>query len=238
MSRQEEFPYLDAYDIFDFPDPALGPGDGPICAGGNLSPGMVLSAYERGFFPWYSHKEPILWWSPDPRFVLKLSDLHFSSSLQKLVKKNEFTFTFDTAFDQVIKHCSQAPRPGQSGTWIVQDIQDSYLHLHRLGYAHSVETWLDGNLVAGLYGVALDSLFCGESMFSLVSNASKLAFYHLCQALKKRGIDLIDSQVHTDLFYSFGAREITRLEYLSGLKTRVKTRQGRLFGSWKDWTKS
>ncbi len=206
----------------DFPplEQALRRPNGLLAAGGELSPERLTRAYRRGIFPWYSAGEPILWWSPDPRMVLFPSELKISRSLAKTLRKGAFTVTADRAFDQVIEGCSQ-PRPGQPGTWITAEMKQAYRALHRLGRAHSVETWLEDRLVGGLYGVAIGRAFFGESMFSRVSEASKVALAHLVRQLDHWAFGLIDCQMRTPLLASFGAREIARSEFARRLAELV-----------------
>jgi leucyl/phenylalanyl-tRNA--protein transferase len=217
---------------FPFPEPETADEHGIVCAGGNLSPGLLLSAYRRGIFPWFSEKEPILWWSPDPRFVLFTEELHASRTMIKLLRKGRFELCLDRDFPAVIRACSSGPRPGQDGTWITEAMIEAYIELHRLGYAHSAEARLEGELVGGLYGVALGSMFFGESMFSRADDASKAAFMPLVWRLRDEGFSLIDSQVYTEHLAGLGAREIQRSEYLRLLADRLpaRTRKG-------DWSK-
>ena len=185
---------------------------------------MLLSAYLQGIFPWYSKNEPILWWSPDPRFVLFPEELHIPKSLQKFIKRNEklllqddpnaFSFTTDCAFEQVIQNCSSVERKDQDGTWILQEMIDAYCDLHELGFAHSYETWQNGKLVGGFYGVEIGKIFFGESMFALVPEASKVAFVRFAKNFLQRGGKLIDSQVYTDNIARFGGRNISRQAFL------------------------
>ncbi len=205
---------------YEFPNPenALADPDGLLAVGGDLSPERIISAYLRGIFPWYSYGQPILWWSPNPRAVLFPEKLHISKSLKKIIRKKRFTTTMDQAFHQVIYSCAQTPRKDQDGTWITDDMQQAYLHLHQLGIAHSVECWLGDELVGGLYGLALGKVFFGESMFSHQSNASKVAFIHLLDELTKSGYALIDCQVTTDHLLSLGAEEIPRKQFLTLVK--------------------
>jgi len=189
--------------------------DGVLCTGGNLSPGMLLSAYRQGVFPWFNDEDPIVWWSPDPRFVLIPDELHASATMRKIIKKRRFELKLDTAFGQVIGSCSAAPRPGQNGTWITGDMVEGYLRLHELGYAHSVEAWMGDRLVGGLYGISLGSAFFGESMFSLEPDASKAAFIPFVWALAEAGFTLVDSQVRTAHVESLGGRSVPREGYLS-----------------------
>ncbi len=210
-------------DNIDFPHPdlALTEPNGLLAVGGDLSPQRIINAYLNGIFPWYSADEPILWWSPDPRAVLFPDKLHVSRSLKKTIRKNIYTTTLDQAFEQVINHCSQTPRKDQDGTWITDEMAQAYLYLHKLGFAHSAECWLDGELVGGLYGLALGRVFFGESMFSHCSNASKVAFVHLLDELKKADYALIDCQVTTDHLLSLGAEEIPRNQFLNLLKVHT-----------------
>jgi leucyl/phenylalanyl-tRNA--protein transferase len=198
----------------DFPpiERALRRPNGLLAAGGDLSPQRLLAAYRRGIFPWFSPGDPILWWCPDPRTVLLPAELHVGRNLRKTLRRQAFEVTADTAFREVIQGCSE-PRPGQSGTWITREMMDAYVALHELGWAHSVESWQDGRLVGGLYGVALGRMFFGESMFSRVSEASKVAFVHLVRQLVAWDFPLIDCQMRTDLLAAFGARDMPRVEF-------------------------
>lgn len=200
--------------IFPPVDKALTEPDGLLAIGGDLSPERIIIAYLNGIFPWYSPGQPILWWSPNPRAVLFPEKLHVSRSLAKIIRKKEFTTTIDQAFGQVIKACAQIPRHNQDGTWITDEMQQAYMKLHQLGIAHSAECWNNGQLVGGLYGIALGKVFFGESMFSRQSNASKVAFVHLLDELKKSNYALIDCQVTTDHLLSLGAEEIPRKQFL------------------------
>jgi leucyl/phenylalanyl-tRNA--protein transferase len=198
-----------------FPDPALAEEDGLLAIGGDLRPERLMLAYKNGIFPWYSDDDPILWYSPHGRFVLLPHELHISKSMKQLMRSGKFTITFNKAFADVIKACASAPRVDQDGTWITDDMQQAYIKLHELGVAHSVEVWLGDELVGGLYGIETGHVFCGESMFSRVSNASKAALVTLCQSGKYQ---LIDCQVHTDHLASMGAKMISRDEYLTFLR--------------------
>ena len=208
---------------FPHPDKALKDPDGLLAIGGDLSPERIISAYRNGIFPWYSHDQPILWWSPNPRAVLFPEKLHISRSLKKIIRKKVFTTSIDQAFEQVIFACAQSPRKDQDGTWITDDMQQAYIDLHRLGMAHSAECWLNGELVGGLYGIALGKVFFGESMFARQSNASKVAFVHLLDELKKDNYALIDCQVTTDHLLSLGAEEIPRELFLELIKQHTNT---------------
>jgi leucyl/phenylalanyl-tRNA--protein transferase len=194
-----------------FPDPELAEPDGLLAVGGDLSANRLMLAYSHGIFPWYSEETPILWYSPHERFVLYPTGLRISKSMRQIMRSGKFKITVNQCFEQVINACSVVPREGQDGTWITDDMKQAYVNLHQLGHAHSYEVWQDDELVGGLYGVHVGRVFCGESMFSRVSNASKLALTYLCQSSL---YDLIDCQVHTEHLESMGARFISRAEYL------------------------
>ena len=187
--------------------------DGLLAMGGDLSPERVILAYRSGIFPWYVG-EHILWWSPDPRFVLFPQELKISKSIKPLLNRNEFAFTTNQAFDQVIHHCKKTKRPGQEGTWITDEVEKAYCKLFELGYAHSAEVWKNGVLAGGLYGIRLGKVFFGESMFSKESNASKYAFTKYVLQLLQEGVELIDCQIYTDYLESFGAKMIERKEFI------------------------
>jgi leucyl/phenylalanyl-tRNA--protein transferase len=214
------FPYLDENERYAFPNPGAVPGD-VIAVGGNLSPGMLLSAYEQGIFPWYNPEDPILWQSPDPRFVIFPETLHVSASMRKLLRRNSFEINFDEDFAGVIRGCAEAERPGQDGTWITEDIIAGYTELYRLGYVHSAESRRDGELLGGCYGVRVGRVFCGESMFAKAPNASKAAFLSLAQRLFEEQVLFIDCQVPTDHLRSLGGREISRHDFLGLLKNAL-----------------
>ena len=219
----EEFPRLEWDQSFEFPDPQTADEDGLVGAGGNLSPGMLLSAYRQGLFPWFTRRSQPFWFSPDPRFVLVASELHLSASLRKVLKKQPYSVTFDKAFPAVILACSETPRPGQGGTWITDDYLGAYTELHELGFAHSVEVWNGSELAGGLYGILAGKVFCGESMFARADNASKVGFATLVPYLRQvHGVELIDCQQKTDYLASFGAKEIPRTEFLERLKALVE----------------
>ena len=217
------FPYLSEYDRYKFPIPETCPDD-IIAIGGNLSPGMLLSAYEQGLFPWYNPEDPLLWQSPNPRMVLLPENLHISSSMKKVFKKGKFRFVLDCDFSSVIKNCAEIFRPDQDGTWITEDIITAYTEMHRLGWAHSAETYQDGELVGGLYGIRLGKAFFGESMFSKKPNASKFAFLNLAKILFADDIAFIDCQAYTDHLASLGAREISRNDFLCLLRKNLSPR--------------
>lgn len=202
-------PWLRASDPFPPVERALTEPNGLLAAGGDLSPERLLAAYRRGIFPWFNAGEPILWWSPDPRMVLFPEEFEPSRSLRRRLRRGDYEIRVDTAFTEVMQACA-APRPGQRGTWITPPMMAAYTRLHRLGHAHSVETWIEGRLVGGLYGVAIGRVFFGESMFARVSDASKIAFAHLVAQLRAWGYGLIDCQMSTRHLASLGAREIPR----------------------------
>ena len=201
-----------------FPPPAHAAPDGLLAVGGDLSPQRLLLAYRLGIFPWYSAGLPILWWSPDPRLVLEPQELRVSRRLRRLLKRGIFQVTFDRAFAAVIHACATVPRREQDGTWITPGMEQAYIRLHELGYAHSVESWRDGRLAGGLYGVSLGRCFFGESMFHYETDASKAAFVTLARHLKNWGFQMIDAQVTTRHLLSLGAKEVPRKVFLKKLR--------------------
>jgi leucyl/phenylalanyl-tRNA--protein transferase len=200
---------------------ALKSPNGQLCAGGDLSPRRIVEAYSQGIFPWFGEGDPILWWSPDPRMVLFPAELRVSRSLGKTLDRNVFETRFDTAFRQVIENCA-APRPNQSGTWIVPEMVEAYTQLHELGTAHSVESWREGELVGGLYGLAIGQVFFGESMFSRETDASKVALVRLVERLRAGGCRIIDCQQATSHLASLGAREIGRKEFATRVQESIQ----------------
>jgi leucyl/phenylalanyl-tRNA--protein transferase len=196
-----------------FPPVALAEPDGLLAIGGDLSKERLLLAYRNGIFPWYEGRH-ILWWSPDPRFVLFPDELKVSKSMRQLIRRDTFVFTVNRAFGEVIANCKTIARRGQDGTWITEEVKDAYGRLHKEGYVHSAEAWLNGELVGGLYGVRLGKVFFGESMFSKYSNASKYAFIRYVEQLRSEGVELIDCQVYTEHLESLGARMITRSDFI------------------------
>ena len=198
-----------------FPDPTLAEPDGLLAVGGDLSVERLLLAYQNGIFPWYSDETPILWYSPHQRFVLYPSELKISKSMRQVLRSGKFKITTNQCFEKVIDACSIIEREGQDGTWITGDMKTAYINLYRQGHAQSVEVWESGELVGGLYGVKAGSVFCGESMFSKVSNASKTALIYLCNT---GDYNLIDCQVYTEHLETMGARMIDRKEYLAMLQ--------------------
>ena len=202
-----------------FPKPKEAAEDGLLALGGDLSVKRLMHAYRSGIFPWYEDGQPILWWSPNPRMVLFLEEFKVSKSLRKTIKSKKFTVTFNTCFSEVIKNCSQIKRNGQQGTWITSKMQEAYINLHNKNFAVSVEVWFEEKLVGGLYGIDLPDkkIFCGESMFSFVSDASKVGFYYLIEKLKQKEYQFIDCQMYTAHLESLGAVEISRDDFLKKL---------------------
>lgn len=234
-------PWLAPGDPFPPTGTALTDPEGLLAAGADLSPATLLAAYRRGIFPWYSDGQPILWWSPDPRLVLRPEDFHLSRSLARTLRRDRFAFSLDHAFADVIRACGATPRHGQRGTWLTAEMIDAYVHLHELGHAHSVEVWQDGTLVGGLYGVHLDRVFFGESMFSRVTDASKSALALLCALRDTLAIALIDCQVASAHLLSLGAHEVPRTEFERQLKNLVQSMEPSRWhqspatlASWKD----
>jgi len=221
--------YLLSEDLI-FPSPLLARKEGLLAVGGDLSQERLLLAYRMGIFPWYSKDEPIMWWSPDPRLVLYPSELRISRSLKKTIKKQIFKLTVDEAFERVISACACSRTQADEGTWIVEEMIDAYCRLHESGLAHSVEAWQGGRLAGGLYGVSLGKCFFGESMFTRISNASKVALVALVEHLQALGFDLIDCQTSTPHLIGFGAREIPRTRFLKELAQALKSPT--LKGKW------
>jgi leucyl/phenylalanyl-tRNA--protein transferase len=207
-----------------FPPVNLAGHDGLLAIGGDLSPERLLLAYKQGIFPWYEG-EYILWWSPDPRFVLFPGELKISKSMRALLKKNAFDFTVNKAFEKVIHQCKNIKRPGQKGTWITDDVETAYIRMHELGYAVSAEAWKDGILVGGAYGLKIGKIFFGESMFSKINNASKYAFIQLIQNLEQDGVELIDCQVYTEHLESLGAKMISRKQFINTINELTREDQ-------------
>lgn len=210
-------------DDFSFPNPSLAEDDGLLAIGGDLQEGRLLTAYSAGIFPWYSDDTPILWYAPHERFVLYPLDVKVSKSMSKIVNSDLFQVTFNESFDQVIDNCSSIVRVDQDGTWIVDDMKAAYKKLHKLGYAHSIEVWKDEELVGGLYGILIGRIFCGESMFSKVSNASKLALIYLASSFE---LELIDCQIHSDHLSSMGAKLIEAKDFYAKLANQSYDKDG------------
>jgi leucyl/phenylalanyl-tRNA--protein transferase len=213
--------YLLSDDLI-FPSPKLAAQEGLLAVGGDLSQERLLLAYRMGIFPWYSEHEPIMWWSPDPRLILYPDRLKISKSLKKVINKGDFELTMDQSFKAVIRACAESRTETNEGTWIVDEIIAAYCKLHESGLAHSVETWMDGQLAGGLYGVSIGRCFFGESMFTRISNASKLALVGLVRYLQNLDFDLIDCQVSTPHLLSLGAHEIPRARFLDELATALE----------------
>ena len=232
-------PWLESAESFPPLELALCEPSGLLCAGGDLTPQRLVTAYLNGIFPWYSPGEPILWWSPDPRMVLFPGEFRISCSLRKTLRNGNYQVRLDTRFKAVIQACARTPRKDQPGTWITPEIQAAYCKLHELGYAHSVETWVDETLVGGLYGIAIGKMFYGESMFAHATDASKIAVSHLVHFLGERGFGMIDCQMNTPHLASLGAQEIPRDEFIDRL--RQLTAIPPLCGRWpqdaaaRDW---
>lgn len=213
-------PWLGLRDPFPPVEQALVEPNGLLAAGGDLSPARLLDAYARGIFPWFNDEDPVLWWSPDPRMVLLPRELHLSRSLRRTIRSQEFTVTFDRAFQGVMEGCA-GPRDRQDGTWITADMMRAYTRMAELGHAHSVEAWADGELAGGLYGVAVGRIFYGESMFTRRSNASKVAVSWLARQLDRWQFELIDCQMSTEHLASLGAREVPRADFLRRLERAI-----------------
>ena len=214
-----------------FPPPEGASEEGVVAVGGDLRPERVLLAYAQGIFPWPSEGMPMLWFSPDPRFVLEPARLHVSRSLAKRRRRGDFEIRYDTAFERVVRECALASRPGQDGTWILPEMVDAYVALHRLGFAHSVECWMGGALAGGLYGVSLGRAFFGESMFAAEPDASKLAFVDLVERVRGWGFEMVDCQVRTEHLRRFGALDVPRARFLLALQAALEHPTRR--GSWR-----
>ena len=213
-------PWLDDHDPFPPVESALSEPNGLLAAGGGLSPERLMDAYRRGIFPWFGEDDPVLWWTPDPRMVLWLDELHVSRSLRRTVRSGRFSVTLDTAFDAVIRGCAE-PRDDDAGTWITREMLTAYDELAARHHAHSAEAWVDGRLAGGLYGVACGRMFYGESMFSRATDASKVALVVLVDQLRARNFPLVDCQQRTPLLASLGAREIPRRQFLRRVSALV-----------------
>jgi len=212
-----------------FPPPDYADPSGLLAVGGDLTCERLLEAYRLGIFPWYSDDQPILWWSPDPRLVLRLDEFNVSRSLRKTLKKGVFKVTFDRAFEEVIRGCASAPRQGQRGTWITKEMQEAYIELHGLGFAHSVETWWGDDLAGGLYGISLGKAFFGESMFHRRTDASKVALAVLVEKLQAWNFHFIDAQMTTEHLLRLGAAEMPRRIFLKRLQSALRhpTKRGK-----------
>jgi leucyl/phenylalanyl-tRNA--protein transferase len=217
-------------DDTNFPDPDLANKDGLLAIGGDLSSERLLNAYKCGIFPWYSDDSPILWWSPDPRAVLFPENFKISKSLKQVINSGKFTISYDKDFENVMKHCAYIPREGQQGTWITDEMIEAYSRLHEKGFAHSIETYASGQLVGGLYGIAIGKVFFGESMFHTLSDASKVALYYLIKHLKSEGFKIIDVQQKTRHLTSLGATMISRPRFMEILEEGINEKMNT--GKW------
>ncbi|MBD3789982.1 MAG: leucyl/phenylalanyl-tRNA--protein transferase [Campylobacterales bacterium] len=207
---------------YSFPNPRLASDEGLLAYGGDLSSNRLLTAYRKGIFPWFSHDDPILWWSPNPRLVLYAGQFKLRKSFKRVLRSGRFTVKFDHAFEEVINACATIHREGQKGSWLVPQMQEAYIRLHEEGFAHSVEVYQDGKLVGGLYGIAMGKGFFGESMFSFVNDASKVALKALSDVLGAKGYDFIDCQMKTDHLVSLGAQVISRDRFLDELELTLQ----------------
>ena len=234
MFDEEEYiiPELRGYS-YRFPNPRDASEEGLLAYGGDLSIPRLMSAYRNGIFPWYNEGDPILWWSPDPRLLLYPDQFKVRKSFRRVLRSGKFSVTFDRHFSEVISHCASVPREGQEHTWIISDMQRAYIHLHEESIAHSVEVYLEGKLVGGLYGLALGKVFFGESMFSLVPDASKVAFKALSDVLGSRGYDFIDCQMKTDHMMRLGAQVVQRDVFLDALEESMHHETD--LGTWDEW---
>ncbi|MEA3491563.1 MAG: leucyl/phenylalanyl-tRNA--protein transferase [Campylobacterota bacterium] len=216
-----------------FPNPRHAATEGLLAFGGDLSPNRLLTAYRKGIFPWYNADDPILWWSPDPRMLLYPIEFKVSRSFRRVLRNSHFRVKFDHAFEEVIRLCGTVPRRDQNGTWLISEMQEAYIELHDMGFAHSVEVYLDEELVGGLYGIAMGKAFFGESMFSLKSNASKVAFKALSDVLGLREYDFIDCQIENDHLLRMGATIVSRDNFLDKLEQSLEKPSD--LGSWRDF---
>jgi len=218
-----------------FPDPREASDEGLLAYGGDLNPNRILTAYRHGIFPWFNEGDPILWWSPNPRLLLYPRDFKSSKSLRRVIRNKGFEIKFDRDFKSVIEYCSSVPREGQYGTWLTDGMKEAYIELFQMGFAHSVETYYRGELVGGFYGIAMGKAFFGESMFSLMSNASKVALKLLSDILVQKNYHFIDCQVPTEHLISLGAKLVNRDDFLDQLE--VALLESSDLGSWEDWEK-
>ncbi len=230
MLRTPDFPFPDEKSFFRFPSVRDATPEGIVAVGGDLSPGMLLSAYRQGIFPWFSEGDPLMWWSPDPRFVMFPENIRVSKSMKRILKRKNYRVTLDSDFVSVIGHCKIVKRKKQEGTWITGEMKNAYIELHKMGYAHSVETFIDGELSGGLYGISLGSCFFGESMFSLYPDASKIALILLVWRLFDAGFTMVDCQVYTPHLERMGAENISRETFLRKLEEGLK--RDTLRGCW------
>ena len=217
-----------------FPDARVAGKEGLLAFGGDLNPNRILKAYRNGIFPWFNPEDPILWWSPNPRMLLYPKDFKTSKSFKRVLRNKGFEVRFDTNFEAVITYCGDVPREGQDGTWLTKEMKDAYIELHDMGFAHSVETYYEGKLVGGLYGLALGRGFFGESMFSLMPNASKVSIKALSSICAKKSYDFIDCQIETPHLIKWGAKLVERETFLDELEVTLEKSTD--FGSWSSWT--
>ncbi len=217
-----------------FPNPRDAGEEGLLAFGGDLNPHRILKAYREGIFPWYNPDDPILWWSPNPRLLLYPEEFKTNKSFKRVLRNSGFEVRFDTNFEAVITYCGNVPREGQEGTWLTKEMKEAYIELHHMGFAHSVETYYEGELVGGLYGIAMGGGFFGESMFSLMSNASKVSIKALSSICAKKSYDFIDCQVETPHLMKWGAKLVERETFLDALETTLQKSTD--FGSWSSWT--
>ena len=234
MFEEDDYfiPPLSKY-AYTFPDPRNASDEGLLAYGGDLCSSRLLTAYRNGIFPWYNPGDPILWWSPNPRLLLYPEKFHVRKSFRRVLRSGKFRVTFDREFSKVIHYCAKTPRDGQENSWILPEIEEAYVRLHEEGFAHSVEVYLEGELVGGLYGLAMGKAFFGESMFSLVSDASKVAFKALSDVLGMRGYDFIDCQMKTDHMLRLGAEEVERSQFLDELQIALQKPSD--LGVWYDF---
>ena len=235
MFDEEEYfiPPLSQYS-YTFPNPRNASDEGLLAYGGDLSSSRLLTAYRNGIFPWYNEDDPILWWSPNPRLLLYPESFKLRKSFRRVLRSGKFSVTFDTCFSDVIENCANVPRKDQEHTWIISEMQEAYIRLHEEGFAHSVEVHFEGKLVGGLYGLAMGKAFFGESMFSLVSDASKVAFKALSDVLGDRGYDFIDCQMKTDHMVGLGAKVVPRDVFLDALQLALDKPSD--IGQWHDFS--
>ena len=217
-----------------FPSARTASEEGLVAYGGDLNPNRILKAYREGIFPWYAEGDPILWWSPNPRLLLFPQDFKINKSFRRVLRNRGFEIKFDHAFEEVITHCARVPRVGQDGTWLTTEMKEAYMELHDMGFAHSVETYLDGELVGGLYGIAMGGGFFGESMFSLISNASRVSLCALSSICVEKSYDFIDCQVPTPHMINWGAKLVERDDFLDLLEATLNKKTD--FGSWRNWS--
>ncbi len=218
-----------------FPDARRASDEGLLAYGGDLNPNRLLTAYRKGIFPWFNKNDPILWWSPNPRLVLYPDEFKESKSLRRVIRNRGYKIRFDTNFKTVIEYCSMVPRAGQDGTWLTEEMKEAYIELHNMGFAHSIETYYKNELVGGFYGVALGKAFFGESMFTLMSDASKVALRILSNIFIDKCYDFIDCQIATPHLMRLGARLINRDEFLDQLEEALNKPTD--LGSWSEWSR-